>query len=258
MISLCMVVRNEADTISACLSEIKDHVQEIVLVDQSSTDRTVDIVSKYTDRIFIRPCSGTAQTDRQFSIDQAKYPWILVLDPDERLDEKLKNNLDQLIGSDFEAYCIPRKDIIDGRLFDEGLNDLQLRVFRKEIVKWPPFIHSYPTLYTKKVGRVNDGYLLHLRSLERIKAVHKERNTFVDSRTPKMHDAFVERVESWAEKAATQNNGGVSSDPTISGEKQQDLHNIHSVLRRMEQENEYMDREEALLRLMHELKVGKN
>ena len=51
-ISLCMIVKNEEDSIERCLGSAKDIVDEIIIIDGYSTDRTVEICRKYTKKIF--------------------------------------------------------------------------------------------------------------------------------------------------------------------------------------------------------------
>lgn len=51
-ISLAMIVKNEEEVIGRCLESVKDIADEIIIVDTGSTDRTKEIVSQYTDKIF--------------------------------------------------------------------------------------------------------------------------------------------------------------------------------------------------------------
>ena len=50
-VSLCMIVKNEEETIARCLDAVKNLVDEIIIVDTGSSDRTKEIISQYTDRI---------------------------------------------------------------------------------------------------------------------------------------------------------------------------------------------------------------
>lgn len=206
MISLCMVIRNEAVNIASCLHDIKDAVDEIVIVDQSSDDQTLEIVGQYTDKIFIRPDAGFCEPDRQHSINQAKFPWVLILDADERLDQTIKNNLQKIVDGKYDAYWINRKDIIDGHLYETGIEDLQLRLFKKRVVAWPRRMHAYPKLYTDNIGKINGGYILHARTFERIKQIHEQRNRFVQRELKAKHEQFVKEVQDWLLMKKTQQN----------------------------------------------------
>jgi len=100
-ISLCMIVRNEEDTIAQCLDSVKGIPDEIVIVDTGSTDKTKDIVRLYTDRIYDFEWIDDFAAARNFAFNQATMDYILWLDADDVLSEvdcqkflELKNNLD--------------------------------------------------------------------------------------------------------------------------------------------------------------------
>lgn len=253
MITLCMVVRNEAQLLGACLKQINDFVNEIVIVDQSSTDETVEVARKFTSRVYIRPRAGIPEADRQFSIDRASFPWILILDPDEVLDDRLKNNFQQLMDSGYEAFWIPRKNFIDGRYYGNAGDDLQLRFFKKGAVTWPPVVHVYPILHTDKVGRVNDGFIIHSRSFERLKKAHCERNRFVDERVRRRETRFIEDVEKWLHQAGQQETfTGQDLTADMVGTPGVTL-DLATTLREFEASGESMTDEEAIYRFLHEL-----
>lgn len=84
-ISCCMMVKDEEKNITRCLESIKGHVDEIIVVDTGSTDRTVEIVSEYTDKIYHHPWENSFSKHRNQSISYATGDWIIILDADERL-----------------------------------------------------------------------------------------------------------------------------------------------------------------------------
>ena len=84
-ITLAMIVRNEAHYLAACLDSVKDHVDEIVIVDTGSTDHTLHIAAGYTDKIYPFPWQGNFSEARNYAIGQSTGEWILSLDADERL-----------------------------------------------------------------------------------------------------------------------------------------------------------------------------
>jgi len=102
-ISLCIIVRNEESTIGRCLDSVKDICDEIIIVDTGSTDRTKEIVEKYTDRIFDFTWIDDFAAARNFAFSQATMEYILWLDADDIIaasDQekflKLKKNLDPI------------------------------------------------------------------------------------------------------------------------------------------------------------------
>lgn len=90
-ISVCMIAKNEEQHIEECLKRLKPYQYEIVLVDTGSTDRTVEIASKYTDNIYHFEWINDFSAARNYSFAQASNDWVLVIDCDdyvESIDEK--------------------------------------------------------------------------------------------------------------------------------------------------------------------------
>ncbi|MBN8568531.1 MAG: glycosyltransferase family 2 protein [Ignavibacteria bacterium] len=81
-ISSVIICKNEERNIEACLKSIQ-WVDEIIVVDAESTDRTIEIAKKYTDKVFVRKWIGFAD-QRKFGLEQCSSEWILPMDADER------------------------------------------------------------------------------------------------------------------------------------------------------------------------------
>jgi len=86
-ISLCMVVKDEEKILEAFLAPIKDLVDEIIIIDTGSKDRTKEIAKKFTDRVYDFKWCNDFSKARNFSIEKATKEWILVLDPDEKIEK---------------------------------------------------------------------------------------------------------------------------------------------------------------------------
>ena len=86
-ISLCMIVKNEEHHLPHCLDSVANAVDEIIVVDTGSTDRTVEIAERYGARVFSHPWEGSFSKARNYSLDYATSEWILILDADEELQE---------------------------------------------------------------------------------------------------------------------------------------------------------------------------
>lgn len=82
-ISLCMIVRNEENTIARCLDSVQDIVDEIVIVDTGSTDRTKEIISGYTNKIYEFTWIDDFAAARNSAFSQATMEYILWLDADD-------------------------------------------------------------------------------------------------------------------------------------------------------------------------------
>jgi len=85
-ISLCMIVKDEEKFLPQCLDSVKDHVDEIVVVDTGSTDRTVEIAKSYGAKVYHHPWENNFSKHRNQSISYATGDWILIMDADEELD----------------------------------------------------------------------------------------------------------------------------------------------------------------------------
>jgi glycosyltransferase involved in cell wall biosynthesis/2-polyprenyl-3-methyl-5-hydroxy-6-metoxy-1,4-benzoquinol methylase len=96
-ITVIVHTRNEERNIEACLASVKDWADEIIVMDMESTDRTVEIARRYTDKIFSHPLIRDFDAARNVSAQHASHEWILYLDADERMTPKLAQAITQFI-----------------------------------------------------------------------------------------------------------------------------------------------------------------
>jgi glycosyltransferase involved in cell wall biosynthesis len=82
-ISACLIVKNEENTLGRCLDSVRDHVDEIVVVDTGSRDRTREVARRYAPRVLDFPWRHDFATARQFSFDHATGDWVFWLDADD-------------------------------------------------------------------------------------------------------------------------------------------------------------------------------
>ena len=87
-ISLCMIVKNEEKVLRRCLDSIRDLMDEMIIVDTGSTDRTKEIAAEYTDKVYDFTWTGDFSEARNFSFSKAKCDYIYAADADEVLDEE--------------------------------------------------------------------------------------------------------------------------------------------------------------------------
>ena len=95
-ISLCMIVKNEEMHIARCLNSIAGLVEEIIIVDTGSTDRTVEIVSDYTSKVYSYPWTDDFSDARNYSFSKASMDYCMWLDADDILQETEKDKFLQL------------------------------------------------------------------------------------------------------------------------------------------------------------------
>lgn len=101
-ISLCMIVKDEEQTISKCLESVKSVVDEIIIVDTGSTDGTKEIVKKYDAKVYDFQWIEDFSAARNFAFSKATKEYILWLDADDIIDTEdikkllqLKHTLDR-------------------------------------------------------------------------------------------------------------------------------------------------------------------
>lgn len=95
-ISLCMIVKNEEQHIARCLDSVAELVEEIIIVDTGSTDRTVEIVSSYTSKVYSYPWKDDFSDARNFSFSKASMDYCMWMDADDILEEAEKEKFLQL------------------------------------------------------------------------------------------------------------------------------------------------------------------
>ncbi len=152
-ISVVISAFNEEKNIKDCLQSVK-WADEIIVVDNSSTDKTKKIASRFTSKIFTRPNYKMLNKNKNFGFSKATGDWILNLDADERTSPKLQKEIKKAIATkNFSGFRIPRKNIIFGKWIKHGLwwPDYQLRLFRKDKGKFPQ-IHVHEKI--KVMGKV--------------------------------------------------------------------------------------------------------
>ena len=138
-ISVVIITKNEEHNIEPCLRSVHGWAEEIIVVDDESTDRTVELASKYATRVLHRKMDNEGR-HRNWAYAQAKHPWILSLDADERVTEELEKEIDAVLAAnpEFPAYTIPRRNYIGDYWMKYGgqYPAAQLRLFLKNKFKY--------------------------------------------------------------------------------------------------------------------------
>jgi len=137
-ISACIISFNEEDKIEDCLKSLQGIVDEIIIVDSLSTDRTKEIAQNYTDKIFDQEFLGHVE-QKNLAVSKASHDWILSLDCDERLTQelassilKIKENLEQA-----DAYRMARKTFYIYRWLNHcWYPDYKIRLFNRNSATW--------------------------------------------------------------------------------------------------------------------------
>jgi glycosyltransferase involved in cell wall biosynthesis len=146
-ITATIIALNEAEHIrSAC--ESVAWADEILVVDSGSTDQTREIARECGARLIERKWPGFA-AQKQFAADQAKHEWIFSLDADERVSDKLRASIEDLLFTNeaqlADGYFMARRAFYMGRWIRGGgwYPDRQLRLYKKSRGRWEGnYIHE--------------------------------------------------------------------------------------------------------------------
>jgi len=105
-LSLCMIVRDNEDTIEACLDSIYPWVDEIIIIDTGSKDRTIEICRRFGARIFEFPLCDDFSAARNESLRHALGEWIFWMDSDDVIDQEQGRRLRELVYGQHTADCM--------------------------------------------------------------------------------------------------------------------------------------------------------
>jgi glycosyltransferase involved in cell wall biosynthesis len=153
-ISAVISAFNEEKNIEECLKSLK-WVDEIIVIDNQSTDATAEIAKKMGATVHIRPNEPMLNKNKNYGFTKATSDWILNLDADERVTQELEREIKDIlkirnsqfaIRNSINGYWIPRKNIIFGKWIKHSLwwPDEQLRLFKKGNGKFPEkHVHEY-------------------------------------------------------------------------------------------------------------------
>ena len=128
-VSLCMIVRDEEEHLPRCLESVREAVDEIVIVDTGSTDRSVEIAESFGARVLHEEWRGDFAAPRNTGLDAATGDWILVLDADEELIDGARVR-GLLHHEGIEGYCLREVNFIGEERGIESVVNSAFRLFR--------------------------------------------------------------------------------------------------------------------------------
>lgn len=160
-ISLAMIVRNESTRIASCLESVKDIIDEIVIVDTGSTDETMQIAAKFTDKIYFYQWHNDFAEARNYAIEQTTGDWVLSLDADERLEGD-SDILHSLINQEkYKAFCIPLCAQRESGDYLEYDRFMVLRLFKRNY-RFKGAVHEYVNIDDAAlIGFANNPVIWH-------------------------------------------------------------------------------------------------
>lgn len=161
-LSVVVLTHNDERRIVDCIEQL-NFADEIVVVDDNSEDRTIEIAKKYTSSVYIRELQANFSNQRNFALNKVHNEWALFVDSDEYISEKLRDEIyRKLKNTNSNGFYLKRIDYMWGQkiLHGEGGDIRLLRLARKNSGKWRGKVHeiwdikgqteelSYPLIHT--------------------------------------------------------------------------------------------------------------
>ena len=146
LLTAVIITKNEERNILRCLNSLLDVADEIVVVDSGSTDRTEEICNSFNVKFVQQEWLGYSE-QKNFANNLASNDWILSIDADEELSEKLKNSISELKNqrlSDDEVFSMNRLTNYCGHWIRHcgWYPDRKIRIWNRTVGKWQGEIHE--------------------------------------------------------------------------------------------------------------------
>lgn len=122
-LSVALATFNEERCLADCLESVKTLADEIVIVDGSSTDKTVEIAKNFGAKVIVTTNKPIFHINKQQAMDECKGDWILQMDADEIITPELAKEIKQVIDTNADqpvAYWINRKKMLLGKWITKG------------------------------------------------------------------------------------------------------------------------------------------
>jgi glycosyltransferase involved in cell wall biosynthesis len=149
MITVVIITKNEEENIKRCLESVK-WCNEMIIVDDNSNDKTVEIAKKYKATVYLRDLNNDFSAQRNFGLSKAKNEWVLFVDSDEIISDALAFEMQNATGlrdqnlRNHDGFYIKRVDFMWGKQLKYGeTGDKKfLRLAKKESGLWEEQVHE--------------------------------------------------------------------------------------------------------------------
>lgn len=164
-LSVAIATYNEESNLKDCLESVKDLADEIVVVDGTSADKTVEIARKFGARIYVTDNHPIFHINKQKAFDNSKGEWILSLDADERVSPELAGEIKSVIAMDEIRSAKHQSELKERELFLRHQKLLEKRDGKIGTAEGSPVAYFFPRLnyflgkYLRYGGVYPDGVI---------------------------------------------------------------------------------------------------
>ena len=164
-VSVLILAKNEEKFIGECIKSVKTFADEIIVIDDDSTDDTAQIAKSLGAKVFLHSLNGNWGQQQTFAIEQATYDWIFMIDADERATDKLSEHIKKILNEDDRrfAYMTARLSYFWGQPLKHGgwFPDYVVRLLPRKGTYVTGLVHQKICHdYTEK-KLPDDEYLVH-------------------------------------------------------------------------------------------------
>ncbi len=192
-ITAVILTHNACLSLERCLSSVS-FCDEIVVIDDSSQDKTAEIAVKHKANVYVKSLEGDFAEQRNFAMKKANNDWLLYIDSDEQIDELLKESIINAVEQGaHNAYYLKRRDYWWGKELKYGevmkvRSQGLIRLMKKKSGTWRGRVHE--TFEPDSTTAQLDGFINHFPHPSLREFIH-EINTYSTLRATELHDKQV-------------------------------------------------------------------
>jgi glycosyltransferase involved in cell wall biosynthesis len=160
ILTATIITFNEQEDLPRCLESLNELAREVIIVDQGSQDKTVEIAKRYGAKVFTREFDNFAN-QKNYALSKANGKWILSIDADEVIPSELKEEIKKVLANpDYSGYFIPRRNFILGAEIKHSWwsPDKHIWLWRKGQGEWEGEVHE-EVIVKGKVGQLENAKL---------------------------------------------------------------------------------------------------
>lgn len=194
MVTAIVLTKNEEKNIVDCLESLS-FCDEILVIDDYSSDRTAEIAKKMGATVFVHPLDNNFSKQRNYGLNKAKNTWVLSIDADERVSKNLSDEIIKRVRENkADGFLIKREDTIWGKkiMYGELGSIWLLRLAKKESGSWKGIIHE-KWIINGKVNKLKS--ILDHYPHQTLSEFLKEINYYTDLRAKELKEEGV--VVNW-------------------------------------------------------------